>query len=510
MMGQVEGYSAEARTKSSRRRCFAATPSPAVSHEATRSSPFRRVKPERTRMFPPRMLVRLAPLILAGLVGWGLSAAGGPAVAASKCNAAERTALNVAVTVFDTVTSAYHAAGAVAGEAKQRYASAKEAYRSASEIAKFLKRTVSNTSAAISKVGRTGSAPTLTELKRALRSAQAQLLEQLNIVQYSAGNLQVLLAASRTADSAFSLKAKQVESARKALDKLSTKCGATPRPSSSSTVTPRPTPTSDAGAWTGAFCRLYRDYDANFQTHLSYSTGDEGITTGGEYTQQAYAQVEAMAPYARTATQRDWADYASRFYSMVVSADPIGWSAGWPDDSTLDWYSLGWTSNPDFTIAAPAEELLTRQDAMSQCLTSVLSPVSPAEDATKIVDAWTGPFCTQYKTYYKFYTEHMDFNTGDEGPTTDGGQTQAALALVKPLKMLAVNSEQRDWADYAKRFYQSVLSGQPTRWSGGWPDNESLNWQALGWTQDRNYEPNQPFIELAAKQASMAACLKLK
>lgn len=133
-----------------------------------------------------------------------------------------------------------------------------------------------------------------------------------------------------------------------------------------------------------------------------------------------------------------------------------------------------------------------------------------ANKTLQVEDFWVGPFCEKYKVYYNFYNKHIDFNTGDESPTTGGAQTKAALGQVQAMQPLARNAEQKDWVAYAAKFYSSVLSGKPTSWSGGWPDNDAVDWLAEGWTTERNYEPNQPFIELATKQAAMAACLKLK
>jgi len=161
-----------------------------------------------------------------------------------------------------------------------------------------------------------------------------------------------------------------------------------------------------------------------------------------------------------------------------------------------------------FTAGARAASAVPTA-APSQVLT-VEQIKAMAEKTLQVEDFWVGPFCEKYKVHYNFYNKHMDFNTGDESPTTGGEQTKEALKQVQGMKALARNPEQKDWVSYAEKFYSSVLSGNPTSWSGGWPDDESVDWFAGGWTTERKFEPNQPFIELAAKQAAMAACLKLK
>jgi hypothetical protein len=133
-----------------------------------------------------------------------------------------------------------------------------------------------------------------------------------------------------------------------------------------------------------------------------------------------------------------------------------------------------------------------------------------ANKTLQVEDYWVGPFCERFKAHYNFYNKHIDFNTGDEGPTTGGTQTAAALKQVQAMAKYARGPEQKDWAAFAVKFYTAVLAGKPTAWSGGWPSDESIDWQSAGWATAPDYEPNQPFIDLAAKQAGMAACLKLK
>lgn len=175
------------------------------------------------------------------------------------------------------------------------------------------------------------------------------------------------------------------------------------------------------------------------------------------------------------------------------------------------------TRNFQGSYPAPSAVFTAGARAASQVPTAAPSQALSAEQikalankTLQVEDFWVGPFCEKYKVHYNFYNKHMDFNTGDESPTTGGEQTKQALAQVQAMKPLARNLEQKDWVSYAEKFYLSVLSGKPTSWSGGWPDDEGVDWLADGWTTERKFEPNQPFIELAAKQAAMAACLKLK
>lgn len=133
-----------------------------------------------------------------------------------------------------------------------------------------------------------------------------------------------------------------------------------------------------------------------------------------------------------------------------------------------------------------------------------------ANKTLQINDDWIGPICQKYKVYNKFFNDHIDFNTGDEGLTTGGKFTAQALQMVKEMKSLAKNKEQKEWTAYAERVYDSIVSGTPTAWDGGWPVKTDVDWLAAGWTKEPLYEPNQPAIELATLQAAMAACLKLK
>ena len=132
-----------------------------------------------------------------------------------------------------------------------------------------------------------------------------------------------------------------------------------------------------------------------------------------------------------------------------------------------------------------------------------------ANKTLAIEDFWVGPFCEKYKVYDNFYNKYIPFSLDESHLTTGDPKTAEALRQVKAMAPLARGKEQKEWVAYAVKFYDSVMSGKPTSWSGAWPDND-VDWVAAGWTKDPNFEPNQPFIDFGFIQASMAACLKLK
>jgi hypothetical protein len=165
---------------------------------------------------------------------------------------------------------------------------------------------------------------------------------------------------------------------------------------------------------------------------------------------------------------------------------------------------------------APSDAFTAGAQAASLVPTAAASQVYSAEDIKKLANAtiqvaddWVGPICKKYAVYFKFFNEHIDFNSGDEGFTTGGKFSIQAAAMVQAMVPLAKNKEQKEWAAYAAKLFDSVKSGNPTKWDAGSPVDD-VDWLAQGWTVDPDYWPNQPALELATRQAAMAACLKLK
>lgn len=133
---------------------------------------------------------------------------------------------------------------------------------------------------------------------------------------------------------------------------------------------------------------------------------------------------------------------------------------------------------------------------------------SLANKTLQIEDIWVGPFCKKYKTYYKLFDLYLAFYAKESFLTTGDPKTADALKQVKAMLPLAKGKEQKEWAAYAVKFFDSVMSGKPTSWSGAYPDNTDVDWVAEGWTKEPLFEPNQPLIELGFLQGAMAACLK--
>lgn len=165
---------------------------------------------------------------------------------------------------------------------------------------------------------------------------------------------------------------------------------------------------------------------------------------------------------------------------------------------------------------APSDAFTAGARAASLVPTAAPSQVYSAEDIKKLANAtiqvaddWVGPICKKYAVYFKFFNDHIDFNSGDEGFTTGGKYSTQAEALVQEMVPLAKNKEQKEWVAYAAKLFGSVKTGKPTAWDAGSPVDD-VDWLAEGWTTDPDYWPNQPALELATRQAAMAACLKLK
>lgn len=131
-----------------------------------------------------------------------------------------------------------------------------------------------------------------------------------------------------------------------------------------------------------------------------------------------------------------------------------------------------------------------------------------ANKTLQIEDIWVGPFCKKYKVYNKLFNQYLDFNLDQSFLTTGDPKTAEALKQVRAMLPLARGKEQKEWAAYAVKFFQSVMSGKPTSWTGAYPDNTDVNWVTEGWTKDPLYEANQPLMDLGFLQGGMAACLK--
>lgn len=172
------------------------------------------------------------------------------------------------------------------------------------------------------------------------------------------------------------------------------------------------------------------------------------------------------------------------------------------------------------TYLAPSQALTAGARATSAAPTAAASEVFSEEEikalankTLQINDDWVGPICEGYKRYYAHYMKTLDYNIpeskGGSRMSTGDSAVSTALAIVRELKPLANNKEQKEWTIYAEKFLAMVVAGKPAVWSAGDPETE-VDWLAQGWTKDPAYGWNQPLADLGPYQAAMAACLKLK